>query len=130
VYGVAISPAHAQHILNMSDTCSSEIVVLITAPDTELASIIARSLVEGGLAACVNIVSNVRSIYRWQGKIEDDHEVLMLAKTRSDLFDALSEQVKALHNYAVPDIIALPVTAGSEDYLEWLRRATGGPQYR
>ncbi len=114
----------------MSDTCSSEIAVLITAPDTDLASTIARSLVEAGLAACVNIVSNVRSIYRWQGKIEDDSEVLMLAKTRSDLFDSLSEKVKALHSYDVPEIIALPVTAGSEDYLDWLRGATGGPQHR
>jgi len=101
------------------------IVVLITASSEDEAAKIARELVGMRLAACVNIISNLRSIYRWQGKIEEGNEVLMLAKTRRGLFSELVEKVKELHSYSVPEVIALPIISGSEDYLQWLTRETG-----
>jgi len=103
---------------------TEEIVVLITAPREDEAVRIARSLVEARLAACVNIIKDIRSIYSWQGKIEDDSEVLLVVKTRSELFDSLSKKVKELHSYSVPEIIALPIIKGSEDYLKWIREVT------
>jgi periplasmic divalent cation tolerance protein len=101
------------------------IVVFITAPQEEEALKIAQALVDDKIAACVNIVKNIRSIYRWQGKIEDDKEFLMIVKTRRDLFENLLKSVKRLHSYSVPEIIALPVIEGSEDYLSWLKEETG-----
>jgi len=101
-----------------------KIVVFITASNEDEASKIARALVEEKLAGCVNIVKDIRSIYSWQGKIEDEPEVLMIAKTQKALFDSLAEKVKALHSYTVPEIIALPIIEGSEDYLKWLEEVT------
>ncbi|MCC6347656.1 MAG: divalent-cation tolerance protein CutA [Nitrospirales bacterium] len=100
------------------------LVVYITAPDEEEAAKIARTLVEERLAACVNIVRGIRSLYRWEGKIEDDSEVLMITKTRRELFPSLQERVKELHRYTVPEIIALPIVEGSPDYLCWLHDVT------
>jgi len=102
----------------------SEIIVFITAPDEVEAARIARVLVEERLAGCVNIIKDIRSIYSWQGKTEDEKEALMVAKTRKSLFDSLMKKVKALHSYTVPEIIALPVIEGSEDYLKWLKEVT------
>jgi periplasmic divalent cation tolerance protein len=102
-----------------------EIVVLITASTQDEAAKIARALVEGRLAGCVNIIKDIRSVYSWEGKIEDEAEVLMIAKTRQSLFDDLMKKVKELHSYTVPEIIALPVVQGSEEYLKWLRGVTG-----
>ncbi len=101
------------------------IVVFITASNEDEASKIARALVEGRLAGCVNIIRNIRSIYSWQGKIEDESEVLMVVKTQQSLFGSLSEKVKELHTYTVPEIIAMPIVEGSEDYLKWLKEVTG-----
>lgn len=101
------------------------IIVFITASNEDEAARIARALVEARLAACVNLIRNIRSVYSWQGKIEDEAEVLMIAKTRRSLFDALSKKVKELHSYTVPEIIALPIVAGSADYLNWLKEVTG-----
>ncbi|RJQ55462.1 MAG: divalent-cation tolerance protein CutA [Nitrospiraceae bacterium] len=103
---------------------TEEIVVFITAPDEDMAASIAKALVEARLAACANIIRAVRSIYAWQGKIEDDTEVLMIVKTRRGLFDRLQSKVKELHSYEVPEIIAFPIIAGSDDYLKWLRDST------
>lgn len=100
------------------------LVVFVTAPGEEDAAKIARALVEERLAGCVNIVRGIRSVYRWQEKIEDDAEVLMICKTKTTLFAELSERVKELHPYTVPEVIALPVVAGSEDYLQWLADVT------
>ncbi|HTR45713.1 MAG TPA: divalent-cation tolerance protein CutA [Thermodesulfovibrionales bacterium] len=100
------------------------IVVLITASNEEEAAKIARALVDSGLAGCVNIVRGVRSIYRWKGMIEDEAEVLMIAKTAKDKFGALSKKVKEMHSYTVPEIIAFPIVEGSREYLDWLRDAT------
>jgi len=101
------------------------IVVFITASNEDEASKIAKVLVEARLAGCVNIVRNIRSIYSWQGKIEDEPEVLMVVKTQKSLFDSLSTKVKELHSYTVPEIIAMPIITGSEDYLKWLKEVTG-----
>lgn len=100
------------------------IVVFITVPKEEEAVNIAKILVDTKRAACVNMLKNIRSVYRWEGKIEDDTEFLMIAKTRKELFESLKEKVKELHSYSVPEIIALPIVAGSEDYLAWLKEET------
>ncbi|MBF0506266.1 MAG: divalent-cation tolerance protein CutA [Nitrospirae bacterium] len=101
------------------------LVVYITASNEEEGAKIARTLVEERLAGCVNIAGPIRSIYRWQGKIEDETEVLLIVKTRKELFAPLKTRVKELHSYAVPEVIALPVSDGSEDYLKWLEEVTG-----
>ena len=101
------------------------IVVFITAPDEEMAARIAKALVGETLAACVNIVRGVRSIYSWQGNIEDEAEVLLIAKTKKGLFEKLSRRVKELHSYQTPEIIALPITAGLPEYIDWLNDVTG-----
>lgn len=101
------------------------IVVYVTAPNEDEAAAIAKTLVGERLAACVNIVRPIRSVYMWQGKIEDDTEVLMIMKTQASLFERLCRKVKELHSYSVPEVIALPVVSGSDDYLAWLRHVTG-----
>jgi periplasmic divalent cation tolerance protein len=101
------------------------LVVYITAPNEEEGAKIARALVEERLAGCVNIVRPIRSIYRWEGKIEDDTEVLLMAKTRKQLFGPLEKRIRELHSYTVPEVIAVPVVEGSEDYLKWLEEVTG-----
>jgi periplasmic divalent cation tolerance protein len=106
-------------------TTAGETVVFITAPGEDEAAGIAKTLVEEKLAACVNIIRNVRSIYRWQGKIQDDAEVLLIVKTQNSRFRALCERVKELHSYEVPEVISLPITQGSQDYLKWLIESTG-----
>jgi periplasmic divalent cation tolerance protein len=102
----------------------NEITVFITAPNEEEAAKIASSIVEEKLAACVNIINSIRSIYRWQGRVEDDSEVLMIAKTRGALFDSLKKRVIELHSYDIPEIIALPIVDGSEEYLNWIKAST------
>jgi periplasmic divalent cation tolerance protein len=107
---------------------SDFVVVLITAPNEDDAAKMANDLVVSRLAACVNIIRNIRSIYRWQGKIEDEAEVLMLVKTRKEHFKDLEKRVRGLHPYTVPEIIALPIIEGSEGYLGWLREETSKEQ--
>lgn len=103
----------------------SEIVVFITASKEQEAVKIAHALVEARLAGCVNIIKNIRSIYSWKGRIEDEKEFLMIAKTQKSLFKPLQEKVKEIHSYSVPEVIAVPVTEGSADYLTWLKNVTG-----
>ena len=98
-------------------------VVLVTAPDPEVGAQLARRLVEEGLAACVNLVPGVRSIYRWQGALQEDAEILLIAKTRAALLDALVARVRALHPYELPEVVALAVAGGSAPYLDWVRAA-------
>ena len=100
------------------------IVVLMTAPDADGAGRMASVLVDERLVACVNIVPGLRSIYRWEGKLCDESEVLCLMKTRLGLFPALRERIAALHPYQVPEIIALPLAAGSAPYLDWVCQST------
>lgn len=99
---------------------SDHVVVLMTAPSAEVAGDIARALVGEGLAACVNVVPGVRSIYRWKGELCDDAEVLCVMKTRAERFEALRARAVALHPYEVPEIIALPLAAGHAPYLAWI----------
>ncbi|HME72470.1 MAG TPA: divalent-cation tolerance protein CutA [Myxococcota bacterium] len=96
-------------------------VVLVTAPDAEVGARLARVVVEERLAACVNLVPGVRSIYRWAGAVQEDDEVLLVIKTREDRVAALSRRVHELHPYELPELIAVGVLGGSERYLEWLR---------
>ena len=98
-------------------------VVYVTAPEKEAAAL-ARTLVEERLAACVNLVPGIRSFYWWQGKIEEDPEVLCIMKTQSRLFEALRDRVRALHSYEVEEIIALPIIAGNQPYLDWIKENT------
>jgi periplasmic divalent cation tolerance protein len=100
------------------------LVVLATAPSADKGAEIARALVEGRLAACGNVVPGVRSIYRWQGKVQDEGEVLLVLKTTRARFPALRERLLALHPYEVPEVLALPVEAGSEPYLAWVDAET------
>lgn len=100
------------------------VVVLVTVPDETLAGTLAKTLVEEKLVACVNIVPGVRSVYAWQGKVCDDRELLCILKTRRALFPALRDRVVALHPYQVPEVVALPLLAGHQPYLDWLRQET------
>lgn len=101
------------------------LVVLVTAPDADTAARIARTVVEERLAACGNIVPGLRSIYRWQGAVQDEPEVLLVLKTRRDAMEALRARVVALHPYEVPEVIALPVEAGHAPYLAWVAGQVG-----
>ncbi len=103
---------------------SNKIVVFITAASKAEAEKIATSLVAEKLVACVNIVGCVQSIFNWQGRVNNEPEVLMIAKTIKGNFDKLAVRVKALHSYDVPEIIALPIVAGSSDYLNWIDEET------
>jgi periplasmic divalent cation tolerance protein len=100
------------------------IVVLVMASSEEEAKKIARVLVEKKLAACVNLVKEVQSIFRWKGKLSEENEVLLIIKTKSKQFKDVEAEVKKLHSYEVPEIIALPIIAGSKDYLFWVDSET------
>ena len=100
------------------------LIVHITASSREEAERIARALVEERLAACVNIIPGVTSIYTWEGKTCESSEVLLEAKTRASRFDALAKRVRELHSYDVPEIVAFRLEKGSPDYLDWVSRAT------
>ncbi|HKO95396.1 MAG TPA: divalent-cation tolerance protein CutA [Pyrinomonadaceae bacterium] len=100
---------------------SSAIAVFITTANKEEAGRLAEMLVEERLSACVQILPEIESIYRWQGKTERQQEVLMIAKTTSARFNALEQRVLAMHSYETPEIVAIPLTDGSESYLNWLR---------
>lgn len=100
-------------------------VVYVTAPTSEEGERLARGLVEGKLAACVNVVKGIRSIYRWRGEVEEADEVLLVAKTREDLVDRLAAWVKANHTYTIPEVVALPIVAGHDPYLRWIDESVG-----
>ena len=103
---------------------SDPIVVMVTCGSEEEALTIARTLVEERLAACANLAAPIRSIYRWEGKICDEKEWLLIIKTQRQKFKGLEERVKGLHSYAVPEIISLPIVKGSAPYLRWLDEMT------
>jgi periplasmic divalent cation tolerance protein len=96
------------------------LVVLSAVGGTDDAERIARSLVESGLAACVNLVPGVVSFYRWKGKLERDAEVLLVIKTTGERFEDLKAALLAQHPYELPEVVALPISAGHEPYLDWL----------
>ncbi|MFA5164358.1 MAG: divalent-cation tolerance protein CutA [Candidatus Omnitrophota bacterium] len=96
------------------------IAVFITAGSEVEAVKIAKCLVVNKLAACVNIIRNIRSVYSWKGKLEDSTECLLVAKTTEGLFGKLERSVKRMHSYECPEIIAIPLKAGNREYLDWI----------
>lgn len=104
----------------MANTANDPIVVLITAPNREEAIRLADMLVGAHLAACVQILPEMESVYRWKGKIEREPEILLLVKTTRARFEEIDREVRALHSYETPEIVALPIVAGSKAYLDWL----------
>lgn len=108
----------------MSEETVQNVAVLVTCPG-DRAPELARALVAARLAACVNIVGEVRSIYSWKGEVCDDAESLLVVKTRASLFEALRERVVELHPYDVPEVIALPIEKGHTPYLRWIAESTG-----
>jgi periplasmic divalent cation tolerance protein len=105
---------------NLIESMSEPIVVFVTCGSEEEGLKIANGLVEAHLAACVNLISPIRSIYRWEGKIWDEKEWLLLIKTRKDRFGELEKKVRSLHSYSVPEIISLPIVEGFSAYLNWI----------
>jgi len=98
-----------------------ELIVLVTTPNEDEARRIANTLVEERLAACVNIVGGIESIYRWEGRVTSDHETLLIIKTTDDKYSHLEKRVKELHSYTTPEVIAFKIERGSAEYLSWLR---------
>jgi periplasmic divalent cation tolerance protein len=103
---------------------SHELIVFVTTPGRDEAARIADALVSERLAACVNLVAAIESVYRWEGKVTRDREALMIIKTTADRYAELERRVKELHSYSTPEVIALRIERGSSDYLEWLREST------
>jgi periplasmic divalent cation tolerance protein len=101
---------------------TDKIVVLTTCNSQEQGAQLARHLIEQRLAACVNILAGARSFYRWKGEIEQASEVVLMIKSRRDIFDKLRDAIAQLHSDEIPEVIALPVVDGSEAYLGWLDR--------
>jgi periplasmic divalent cation tolerance protein len=100
------------------------LLVLCTCPDKEVAETIASQLVEGGLAACVNRIADITSVYMWQSELESAAEELLLIKSTTAAWDELQQTISRLHPYELPEIIAVPITAGSDAYLNWIREST------
>ena len=100
------------------------IMVFSTCPDKETANTIAATLVKESLAACVNLIPSIESTYQWQGEIQTDNECLLLIKTRADLYKDLENRVKELHPYELPEVIAVSMVQGLENYLDWISKTT------
>jgi periplasmic divalent cation tolerance protein len=107
---------------------TDKIVILTTCAVESDAERMARALIDGRLAACVNVVPGVRSFYRWEGETQCGQEFLLIVKTSRALFEALRAEMEKLHPYEVPELLALPVVAGSETYLTWLQSNLRGAQ--
>jgi periplasmic divalent cation tolerance protein len=133
-YSLPLTPHISERLIDcrgnpvvISATMPEFIVVLVTVGSNTEGDRVARALVEERLAACVNRIPAVQSVYRWQGKVEQSAEELLVIKTRADLFAALEKRVRELHSYSVPEVIALPIVSGSETYLRWLgEQVVGG----
>jgi periplasmic divalent cation tolerance protein len=99
----------------------NEILILSTADSEEVAHRIASALVQNREAACVSIVPGIRSVYRWEGTVCDEKELLLLIKSTGEHFEAVRARIRELHSYQIPEIIALPIHTGDPEYLRWLR---------
>jgi periplasmic divalent cation tolerance protein len=106
---------------------TDRILVLTTCPSAEEAGRIAHSLVESRLAACVAVAPGIRSVYRWQGSIEESAEWALTIKSRRDLFASVSDEIRRLHSYETPEILAVPVVKGSAEYLRWMDESLRPP---
>ena len=100
-------------------------MIYVAAKDKEEARVIGRGLLEERLAACVNVIENMNSMYWWKGKIEAANEVILIAKTRESMVPELIEKVKSLHSYECPDIVSLPIPQGYKPFLDWIQKETG-----
>ena len=107
---------------------TDKIVVLVTASSLRESKKIAKHLVDARLAACVNITAPAQSIYRWQGKVAEDKEFLLVIKSSRELFEEIKAAVTKLHSYSNPEIICLPIVDGSEDYLQWIGDSVKQPE--
>jgi len=99
-------------------------LIYITTKDKQEARKIGKVLVEERLAACVNIIDGMNSMYWWEGKVQDDNEAVLIAKTRESLVQELIKKVKSLHSYSCPCIVSLPISDGNKEYLDWLEKET------
>lgn len=99
-------------------------VIYCTVPNEFNANLIATSLVEDNLAACVNIIPSVTSVYKWEDMVQTDNEMLLIIKTREEKFKDIEKKIKELHEYSLPEIIALPIAFGSEEYQNWIVKET------
>ncbi|MES9988768.1 MAG: divalent-cation tolerance protein CutA [Candidatus Thiodiazotropha endolucinida] len=100
------------------------LLILCTAPDRETALKLSRSLLEQRLAACVNLSPPVTSVYHWQGRLEESEEILLLIKTTKQQYNNVEATLRAQHPYELPEIIAVPVEQGLDDYIDWVERCT------
>ena len=103
---------------------SDELIIFVTSPNEDEARRIADAVVNEQLAACVNIVNGVESIYCWQGQVEHDRELLLIIKSRVARYADLERRVKELHSYTTPEVIAFKIERGSQSYLDWIRDST------
>jgi periplasmic divalent cation tolerance protein len=101
------------------------VLLYVTASNEEEAATIGRALVEDGLVACANVIGPVRSIYRWEGGIQDEREAVLIAKTTADRVDAVTAKICALHSYTLPCVVAVPITGGNAGFLDWVAAETG-----
>ena len=107
----------------MLRAATDEVVVYVTVSSSAEAETIARAIVSEKLAACVNVLPSIRSFYRWEGKVQDDAELLLIVKTLRPTLNALYDKVRELHSYEVPEFVVLPIAEGSKDYLDWLAQS-------
>ncbi|KJP87590.1 hypothetical protein AK88_02758 [Plasmodium fragile] len=114
-------------VYNKMEQPTDFIAVYVTAPGSDVAEKIAHVLLEDKLASCVNIIPGVLSLYHWKGEIARDNEVLMMIKTRKNLFPKIVDTVKANHPYEVPEVISVPIHQGSKDYLDWITKSVKSP---
>lgn len=105
---------------------TTTMLLYITASGEEEAARIGRALVEERLCACANVIGPVRSFYRWEGVLKDEREAVLIAKTTDDKVTVVTERVRALHSYALPCVVAVPITDGNRAFLEWVAAETGG----
>ncbi|XP_034233947.1 protein CutA homolog [Thrips palmi] len=122
ISAVLYSQGIPRSLFRMASTyvTGSNSIAYVTAPSEEVAKKLARSIVQQKLAACVNIVPKVTSVYEWEGKLNEDSEVLMMIKTRTSLIADVVQLVKNDHPYDCPEVISVPIESGSEDYLKWV----------
>jgi periplasmic divalent cation tolerance protein len=104
---------------------AEEIIIFVTAASEQEANFIANDLVAGNLIACANVLPGVTSIFRWQNEVCSENEVLMILKSIKTNFDKIITRIKTMHSYEVPEIIAVPIIAGSREYLDWIQHETG-----
>ena len=109
---------------------SHELIVFVTTPNNDEAVRIADAFVSERLAACVNIVAAIESIYRWEGKVTRDSETLMIIKTTDERYAELERRLRQLHSYSTPEVVAIRIDRGSEQYLNWLRDSTATDETR